>query len=145
MKSRKILGTIAVTYWSVQKRRSKWTLFCRCRYLKETHISKSAYEVKGHCVLGCADWPGGGGGVLPYSLGGDVSLCSRKYYPLLDQILQILWLYTRLNMLNCSCFQSFVSDPVKRDLILDQFCMITRPYTRLNGLKPYPFQRHIPV
>ena len=29
----------------------------------------------------------GGGGVLPYSLGGGVLLGSRKSYPLLDQIL----------------------------------------------------------
>ena len=42
-------------------------------------------------------------------------------------------------MLNCSRFQSFVSDPVKRDPILDQFSMITRRYTRLNGLKALPF------
>ena len=32
-----------------------------------------------------------------------------------------------------------MSDPVKRDPILDQFSMITRPYTRLNGLKTIPF------
>ena len=42
-------------------------------------------------------------------------------------------------MLNCSLFQSFVSDPVKRDPILDQFSMITRPYPSLNGLKATPF------
>ena len=42
-------------------------------------------------------------------------------------------------MLNCSIFQSFVSDPVKRDPILDQFSMITRPYPSLNGLKTTPF------
>ena len=78
-------------------------------------------------------------GVLPYSSGGGVPLGSRKSYPLLDQILQILWPYTILKMLNCSWFQSFVSDPVKRDPILDQFSMITRPYTRLNGLKTIPF------
>ena len=41
-------------------------------------------------------------------------------------------------MLNYSWFQSFVSDPVKRDPILDQFSMITRPYTRPNGLKTIP-------
>ena len=35
-------------------------------------------------------------------------------------------------------FQSFVSDPVKWDPILDQFSMITRPYPRLNGLKTIP-------
>ena len=35
-------------------------------------------------------------------------------------------------MLNCSWFQSFVSDPVIRDPILDQFSMITRPFTRPN-------------
>ena len=75
--------------------------------------------------------PGGDGGG-----GGGVPLGSRKSYPLLDQI---LWPYTRLKMLNCSWFQSFVSNPVKRDLILDQFSMITRPYTRPNGLKTIPF------
>ena len=32
-----------------------------------------------------------------------------------------------------------MSDPVKRDPILDQFSMITRPYTKLNGLKTVPF------
>ena len=32
-----------------------------------------------------------------------------------------------------------VSDPGKRDPTLDQFSMITRPYTRLNGLKTIPF------
>ena len=40
---------------------------------------------------------------------------------------------------NETWFQSFVSDPVKRDPILDQFSMITRPYTRLNGLKTILF------
>ena len=59
-------------------------------------------------------------------------------YPLLDQILQILWPHTSLKMLNCSWFQCFVSDPVKRDPILDQFSIITRPYTRQNGLKTIP-------
>ena len=82
---------------------------------------------------------GGGEGVLPYSLSGGVPLGSRKPYPLLDQILQMLWPYTRLKMFNCSWFQSFVSDPIKRDPILDQFSVITRPYTRLNGLKTIPF------
>ena len=33
---------------------------------------------------------GRGGGVLPYSLGVGVPLGSRKSYPLLDQILQVL-------------------------------------------------------
>ena len=80
-----------------------------------------------------------GGGVLPYSLGGGVPLGSRKFYPLLDQILQILWSYTRLKMLNCSWFQSYESNSVKRDPILDQFSMLTRPYTRPNGLKTIPF------
>ena len=32
-----------------------------------------------------------------------------------------------------------MSDPAKQDPILDQFSMITRPYTRLNGLKTIPF------
>ena len=32
-----------------------------------------------------------------------------------------------------------MSDPIKRDPILDQFSMITRPYTRLNGLKTVSF------
>ena len=31
-----------------------------------------------------------------------------------------------------------MSDPVNQDPILDQFSMITRPYTRLNGLKTIP-------
>ena len=74
-----------------------------------------------------------------YSLGGGVPLGSRNSYPLLDQILQMLWPYTRLEMLSCSWFQSFASDPVKRDPILVQFSIITRPYTRLNGLKTVPF------
>ena len=39
---------------------------------------------------------GGGGGILTYSLGGGAPLGSRKSYPLLDQILQILWPYVRL-------------------------------------------------
>ena len=56
-----------------------------------------------------------------------------------DQILQNLWPCTRPEMLNCSWFQSFVGDPVKRDPILDQFSMISRPHTRLNGLKTIPF------
>ena len=42
-------------------------------------------------------------------------------------------------MLNCSSFQSFVSDPVKWDPILDQFSMITRHYPSINGLKTIPF------
>ena len=99
---------------------------------------------KGHTRLavlfpnGCAP-RGWGPGVLSYSLGGGVPLGSQNSYSLLDQILQILWPYTRLKILNCSWFQSFVSDPVKRDPILDQFSMITRPYTRLNGLIAIPF------
>ena len=47
-------------------------------------------------------------------------------------------------MLNYSWFQSFVNDPVKRDPIrpiLDQFSIITRPYTRPNGLKTIPSTR----
>ena len=67
---------------------------------------------------GCT--PGGGGG-YSHSLDGGVPLGSRKSNPLLDRILQILWRYTRPKMLSCSWFQSFVSDPVKRD---------PRPYTR---------------
>ena len=73
---------------------------------------------------------GGRGGVFPYSLGGGVPLGSRKSYLLLDQMLQILWPDTRLEMLNYSWFQSFVSDPVKRDP--------NWPYTRPNGLKTIP-------
>ena len=38
-------------------------------------------------------------GVVPYSLGGGVPLGSRKSYPLLDQMLQIMWPYTRLKLL----------------------------------------------
>ena len=53
--------------------------------------------------------------------------------------MQILWPYTRVKMLNCSWFQSFVSDLVKQDPILDQYFMITRPYPRLNCLKTIPF------
>ena len=41
-------------------------------------------------------------GVRPYSLGGGVPLGSRKSYSLLDQILQILWPYTRPKLRNCS-------------------------------------------
>ena len=81
--------------------------------------------------------PGGGGevGLPPYSLGGGVPLGLRTSCHLLDQILQILWPYTRLKMLS-SWFQSFVSDPFKQDPILDQFfSMITRPYTRPNALE----------
>ena len=84
-----------------------------------------------------------GGGVLPYSLGRGVPLGSRKSNPLLDQILQILWPYTRLKMLNCSWFQSFVRDPIKWDPIPDQFSMITRPYTRLMAWKLNSFEWHI--
>ena len=32
-----------------------------------------------------------------------------------------------------------MSDPVKRDSILNQFSMITRPYNRPHGLKTIPF------
>ena len=84
-------------------------------------------------------------GVLPYSLGGGVPLGSRKSYPLLDQIFQFLWPSTRPKMLNYSCFlflfQCFASDPVKRDPILDQISIITRPFTRLNGSKTIPSTR----
>ena len=83
-----------------------------------------------------AEPPGG----TPYSLVGGVPLGSRKSYPLLvEQILQILWPYTRLKTLTYSWFQSFVSNLVKRNPILDHFSMIIRPYTRLNGLKTIPF------
>ena len=34
---------------------------------------------------------------------------------------------------------SFVSDPIKRDPILDQYSITTRPYTRPNGLKTISF------
>ena len=44
-------------------------------------------------------------------------------------------------MLNCSWFQSFVSDPIKQDPILDQISIITRPYTRPNGLNTIPLIR----
>ena len=84
---------------------------------------------------------GRGPGVLLYSLGKGVPRGLQKSYPLLDQILQILWPYTRLKMLNCSWFQSFVSDPIKWDPILDQISTITRPYTRPNGLKIISFTR----
>ena len=42
-------------------------------------------------------------------------------------------------MLNYSWLQSFVSDSVKWDPILDQFSMISRPYPRVSGLKTIPF------
>ena len=54
----------------------------------------------------------GGGGILPYSLGGGVPLGSWKSYPLLDQILQILWPYTtqtknaQLFLISIFCEQS---------------------------------------
>ena len=70
---------------------------------------------------------------------GQLATSRDQFYPLLDQILQTLWPYTRLKLLNCSWFRSFVSDPVKQDPILDQFFMITKPYIRLNGLKTIPF------
>ena len=38
----------------------------------------------------CHSGGGGGGGLLPYSSSGGGPLGSRKSYPLLDQILQIL-------------------------------------------------------
>ena len=82
----------------------------------------------------------GGGGVLPYSLGGVYRWVRESpTYPLLDHNFANLWFYTRLKMPNCSWFQSFVSDPVKRDPKLDQFSMITRPFTRPNGLKTVLF------
>ena len=89
----------------------------------------------------------GGMGVLPYSLSGRVLLGLWKSYSLLDQILQILRPYTRLKMLNCSWFQSFVSDPIKRDPILDQFefLFLLDPILNQMAWKPYPFQQHIPV
>ena len=39
------------------------------------------------------------------------------------------------------CYYNFctLSDPIKWGPILDQFSMITRPYTRPNGLKTIPF------
>ena len=79
-----------------------------------------------------------GGGVLPHSLGGGVPLGSQKSYPLLDQI---LWPSTTPKILNYSWFQSFVSNPVKQDPILDQFSTITRPSTRPNGWKTIPSTR----
>ena len=83
--------------------------------VKSTCTVSTCSQIKGFKVYS-SPW---GGGVLPCSLGGDVPLGSQKSYPLLDQILQILWPYTRLKMLNCSWFQSFVSDPIKPDPILD--------------------------
>ena len=35
-----------------------------------------------------------------------------------------------------------MSDPVKRDPVLDQFSVITRPFIRPNGLKTIPFPAH---
>ena len=34
--------------------------------------------------------------------------------------------------------KSFVSDPIQLEPILDQFYRISRPYTRINGLKTIP-------
>ena len=48
----------------------------------------------------------GKGRVLPYSLGGGVLLGSQKSYPLVDQMLQILWPFTRLKIL-CSTVLDF--------------------------------------
>ena len=116
-----------------------WILIILVEQLIYTGISNFCLEVARSCPQLDIYWTdltlGPGWGVLPYSLGGGVPLGSRKSYPLPDQI---LWPYTGLKMLNCSWFQSFVSDPVKRDPILDQFSMITRPYTRPNGLKTIP-------
>ena len=82
---------------------------------------------------------GKGGGVLPYSLGGGTCAAGfAKVQPFTrSNFANFVTLYQ--TKLNCSCYQSFVSDPVKRDSILDQFFIITRPYTRLNGLKTIPF------
>ena len=69
--------------------------------------------------------------------------CWVRESPTLYLLDQILWPSTKPKMLNYSWFQSFVSNPVKRDPILAQFSMITRPYryqTR-NGLKTIPFTR----
>ena len=74
-------------------------------------------------------------GVLPYNLGGGVPLGSQKSYPLLDQILQTLWPYTRLKVF----IQLFlISIFCEWSRILDQFSMITGLYTNLNGLKTIP-------
>ena len=118
-------------------------LFSSFQFLDKTWIQILQNCAQFYCAtdqLRLLDPPG----VLPYSLGGGVQLGSQKSYPLQDQI---LWLYTRLKMLNCSWFQYFVSNPVKWDPILDQFSMITRPYTVPDQMawKPYPFQRHIPI
>ena len=75
--------------------------------------------------------------MLLYSLGGSVPLGSRKSYPLLATFCD------PFPDQKCSIILDFslVSDPVERDHILDQFSMITRPYTRPNGLKTIPSTR----
>ena len=84
-------------------------------------------------------WLTPGGGTPIYSFGWGCAAGFAKVLPFTRPNFAILWPYTRLKMLSCSWLQSFVSDPVKWDPILDQFSMITRPYTRPNGLKTIPF------
>ena len=74
----------------------------------------------------------GGGGAYSHIVEWGCAAWFAKVLPFTKD--QILWPSTRPKMLNFSWFQSFVSDPIKRDPILDQMAW-----------KPYPLQRHIPV
>ena len=68
-------------------------------------------------------------------------LGSRKSYPFTRPNFAnfvIVYVYQTKNA-QLFLIQFSVSDPVKRDPILDQFSMITRPYNRPNGLKTIPF------
>ena len=61
-------------------------------------------------------------GILPYSLGGGVPLGSRKSYPR-PNFANFVTLYQTKNT-QLFLISVFVSDPVKRDPLLDQFSMI---------------------
>ena len=77
------------------------------------------------------------GGTPIYSLGGGVPLGLRKSYPLLYQnFANFVTLYQTKNaqLFLISVLWAIL---LKCDPILDQFSMITRPYTRPNG-----FQNH---
>ena len=69
----------------------------------------------------------GGGGVLPFTRVDFVTLYQSKNVQLL--------------LISIFCYYNFclLSDPVKQNLILDQFSIITKPYPRVNGLKTIPF------
>ena len=79
------------------------------------------------CLNGCVCAPRG---VLPYSLGGRVCHWVRES-PTLYQTKN-----AQLFLISVFC-----GDPVKQNPIVDQFSVITRPYTRPNGLKTIPSTR----